>query len=935
MIIRNMLLYLIFLTVAVCPVLYAKEPVMGKAIGLEEAIQLIPSDMQTPGRYALIVGASDYKDDRVTDLPACTNDARGVYAAITDPAIGMFKPADVTLLLNESVTERNVVQELDNIASKAGTDDLVLIYFSGHGAVDSRQRSYWIMYDTDISSLRATALPETDITDLLADIRTTRLVTLIDTCFSAATAEMNSAKAVLDLKKLYPKFTGKGRVAITASDGDQLSVVIRDKKHPGFGYSVFSWHVIGALKGAGDTDFDGVVTVGELWDYVKDRTAETARQMRGRQQPQLKGKIGSKFMLTLNSGQLIANLNKSKHLAMQMRRRLDKINRDYIDGNMTLDRYDQGKKLFSSNKSRLTDDSVRLLDAFTFLADGKYTAQQFERAIDAIGSTSSAVFTSDPDGLWKLRSGNGERLLIEGDQYILYESTGTNQQSCTIKGSNLAVGQQNNTFFMQGNMLTIVPDRGGAKVYQRLDYDAYKDSLEKASLFYSAKIWISGIGAADKALEINPYSQDALKIKSDILSGRKQQKVDELWSLAEGFRSNENYTLAIAATDDLLKLSPDDGKAKSYRVELETLKARGEAISEDFQNAKRFQASGKLDDSIIALNKVLLLDPKHVQAKSLQLKVLSLHREQELKRQKRMIELMEIVALNNNKAHGKEAIKALEEFLQLNPGNAEALALRKKIHGYYGPVAGEVITNSIGMTLVYVPSGVFTMGSNDGESDEKPMRGVEISKGFYMGQYEVTQSQFSLIMGRNPSHFQTGKVLEKGGLFRKAKKVEIRTANHPVEQVSWKDAVEFCRRLSRTDGRAYGLPTEAQWEYACRAGASTAFSFGTRISGLRDHGWYKSNSDGKTHPVGSRKPNAFGLFDMHGNVWEWCSDWYGSDYYSKAFSIDPENKESATFRVLRGGSWDEDASSCRSANRYRYDPANRFDSDGFRVVVGN
>ncbi len=921
MIYRWLILYLVFFAAVVCPVLYGKESAQTKAIALEEAIRQIPGDMQTPGRYGLVVGVSDYQDGRVAGLPACVNDARGMYAVITDPSIGMFNPADVTLLLNESVTERNVVQELDNIAGKAGPDDLVLIYFSGHGAVDSRQRSYWVMHDTDISSLRATALPETDITDLLADIRTTRLVTLIDSCFSAATADMNPSKAVLDPMKLYPQFTGKGRVAITASDGDQLSVVIKDKKHAGFGFSAFSWHLIEALKGGGDADYDGVVTVGEVWDYVKDRTAETARQMRGRQEPQLKGSIGSKFMLTINSNQLIKNLKKSQQLAAQLRTRLDNVNQIYINGNITLDQYNLGKKLFAANKSRLTDNSVSLLGAFISLADGEYTASQFKRSIDAIGSTSSAIFSSSPDGLWKRRCDSGERLLIEGDQYTVYKSAAIDRQDCTIKGSNLTVAGQRNTFFMQGDMLTIVPSSGEAKVYQRVDYDLYKDSLEKASLFYSAKIWISGVEAADKALEINPYSRQALMIKNDIIAGRKQQKIDKLWSLAEGFRSNENYTLAIAATDDLLKLSPDDEKAKLYRSELVTLKARAEAIIQFFQHAKTFQASGKLNDSIIALNEVLLLDPKHVQAKSLRLEVFDQYREQELMRKKRMVELMEFAILNDNKTRGKEALKALDEFLLLEPGDAGAIALKKKISGYYGPAPGETITNSIAMELVYVPSGQFMMGSDDGESDERPVHKVKITKGFFIGRYEVTQGQYRLIMGTNPSY------------FKKAGKLQASVDNHPVEQVSWNDAVEFCRRLSDRDGRAYALPTEAQWEYACRAATSTAYAFGRSPSNLDKYAWHKSNSGGKTHPAGSRKPNAFGLYDMHGNVWEWCSDWYGSDYYSKGISANPKNKESATFRVLRGGSWDDDASSCRSANRYRYDPVNRFNSDGFRVVI--
>ena len=239
------------------------------------------------------------------------------------------------------------------------------------------------------------------------------------------------------------------------------------------------------------------------------------------------------------------------------------------------------------------------------------------------------------------------------------------------------------------------------------------------------------------------------------------------------------------------------------------------------------------------------------------------------------------------------------------------------------------ITNSIGMKLVLIPKGTFTMGSpieEDGwEKDEKQHQ-VDISNDYYLGVTEVTQGQYERVMGTNPSDNQ---------------KRDIRMSDssmYPVERVSWEDAVEFCKNLSdlpeeKKVGRVYRLPTEAQWEYACRAGSKTQYSFGESSRSIGDYAWLQENSNNRTHPVGQKKPNAWGLYDMHGNVEEWCSDWY--DKYPKGPVSDPGGPKEGTFRVLRGGSYHCDPTSCRSAHRIWYIPSSRYlyAYYGFRVAL--
>ena len=218
-----------------------------------------------------------------------------------------------------------------------------------------------------------------------------------------------------------------------------------------------------------------------------------------------------------------------------------------------------------------------------------------------------------------------------------------------------------------------------------------------------------------------------------------------------------------------------------------------------------------------------------------------------------------------------------------------------------------VKSNSIGMSFKSFPGGTFTMG--DGNTPHH----VTLTQPFELGVYEVTQEQYEAVMGTNPSRF-------KG-------------SQNPVEQVSWDDAVEFCRKLSelpaeKKAGYVYRLPTEAEWEYACRAGTTTEYSYGDSDSKLGAYGWYEGNSGRTTHPVGKKKPNAWGLYDMHGNVWEWCQDWYGN--YPSGSVTDPTGPASGDDRVLRGGSFLYRSSLARSALRNSARPDSRSYSFGFR-----
>ena len=236
---------------------------------------------------------------------------------------------------------------------------------------------------------------------------------------------------------------------------------------------------------------------------------------------------------------------------------------------------------------------------------------------------------------------------------------------------------------------------------------------------------------------------------------------------------------------------------------------------------------------------------------------------------------------------------------------------------------GETYTNSLGMTFNSIPSGTFMMGceGQDGTSgyscgsSESPKHEVTITQSFYMQTTEITQGQWRAVMGNDPSYFSNC------------------GDDCPVEKVSWNDIQEFLTTLNGMGQGTYRLPTEAEWEYAARAGTTTTYSFGDDPNQLGDYAWYSSNSSSTTHPVATKLPNPWGLYDMHGNVWEWVQDWYNASAYSSHAASDPIYEESGSSRVYRGGSWLSFAGYSRSAFRYGGSPDNRSRSLGFRVVA--
>ncbi len=244
-----------------------------------------------------------------------------------------------------------------------------------------------------------------------------------------------------------------------------------------------------------------------------------------------------------------------------------------------------------------------------------------------------------------------------------------------------------------------------------------------------------------------------------------------------------------------------------------------------------------------------------------------------------------------------------------------------------------IVENNDGLVpLVLIPAGSFLMGSELGDKNEIPVHKVAISRSFWMSKYEITKGNYYEIMGMRNLQFFSSK-------------------QRPIENVTWFEAIKFCSSLSKKEGledcykllpndkvecdftkKGYRLPTEAEWEYACRAGSKTECYSGNDLFVFELVAWFKDNSDNETHEVGLKESNSFGLYDMHGNVWEWCWDGYSIHYYKESPEIDPTGVNTSANKVIRGGSWFSNAQFCRSAFRVYVPPEIKSDDRGFRIV---
>jgi len=377
------------------------------------------------------------------------------------------------------------------------------------------------------------------------------------------------------------------------------------------------------------------------------------------------------------------------------------------------------------------------------------------------------------------------------------------------------------------------------------------------------------------------YKASQEKIRQEEVKKKKEARVKALMKKGQSAMDARSWTEAEGLFKQALKLDAENRMAKDLATEAMSKKAQQNKLVKDVEMA---DALWDLEVAKEADIHTLLKD---------------------VRSDRRFYKVMDLLSV----ALPKES-QRVEEQRRL-----EELKRQRKEQE---PKLFPTFENSLNMKFVLIPPGTFRMGSplsESGRVSNENQHLVTLSKGFYMQTTEVTQGQWKVVMGNNPSNFKNC------------------GDDCPVETVSWDDAQDFIRKLNiMEDSDKYRLPTEAEWEYASRAGSKRRFCFGDDAGKLGQYAWYSSNSGNRTHPVSEKHPNAWGLYHMHGNVWEWCQDWYGKIYPAGSIT-DPKGSSWGSDRVLRGGSWNDGARYCRSANRRRNLPGYRSNGLGFRLAL--
>ena len=756
-------------------------------------------------KLALLIGVSEYQG--LPPLPGSVLDVDALREVLVHPEMGGFAETDVFILKNPQRQEME--DQIYRLFANRSRDDLLLFYFSGHGARDERGQLYLANSNTRKDNgqlVDPTAVAATYLQNKINSSKSQRQVIILDCCFSGAIAQGMTIKddGVVDVNAYLG---GKGRAILTSSTATEYSLGSDTTEETGL--SVYTRYLIEGIKtGAADTDNDGYIGVDELHEYAARCVKEAAPAMTPKFYPM---EEGYKIILAKSpKDDPVLKYRKEVHRKVE-----------------------QGKGKLSSFAERLLVNKQNEWGISTEIAKQirDEVLQPYREYERKLGEYEQALRDS-------VTAGEIQYPLSPSIESDLQEY----RQHLKLKESDI--------------------DAIETKILLPLKSE-YEESLE--------------IGF-DVIIEAVPVDKKIAVIENKILLPLKSEYEE---SLEIGF-------------DVIIESFPADKKFAVFKV-VRTVTGLGSKEAKDLvESAPKAVREGTGKDDAEAIKKQLEESGAKV-----------------------------TVRLSSRLKLKETDITAIENkiLLPLKIQYEKSLELEEDLFEQYKEsfnhqILTETLPGGIILEMIKIPAGSFLMGSAGWfNNDEKPQHQVNLQE-FYLGKYPVTQEQYQAIMGNNPSVFKNHR-------------------KNPVEDVRWNDAQKFCQKLSKKTGKKYRLPSEAEWEYACRAETQTRYYFGDDEKQLGEYAWFDKNSGSKTHPIGQKKPNNWGLYDMHGNVWEWCDDGWHENYKNAPTDGSSWNDKhsQSPLRCLRGGSWLYFSRDCRSANRSRHDAVFRSPDDGFRLAL--
>jgi formylglycine-generating enzyme required for sulfatase activity/uncharacterized caspase-like protein len=826
--------------------------------------------------YALIIGISKYRDPRIPELRFTRADAEGIYKLLTDPKKVGLDTDNIKILLDSDATRFNIRNSISNwLFRNADQDSIVFIYFAGHGGVEEdrlgiekdKYAKYLLPYDTVFDDLYSSAISNRDFNELLLTISSKKLVIFMDSCYSGGVSE-RKARDLKITEDPYEKLgEGEGRIVIAASKPDQRS--FEDSR---LGHGIFTYNLIEALSGKADGSGMGYVTVLDAWKYLQDNVPVLAKKMAGGEQnPVLRGDVTKDFAISIDRTR-VEEIEKEWDRKEKLKKLREFYRADRFSGKL----YEKLRVVAETDIDTLENkdkDVAKLINDLVYdhISLESFLVNLEDIVPELIGKKLEEHKPEEIEEKFEKHK-KFEKIeeVIEIKGKILNQNTGSPLDNVTI------------SFKLDKEIEKIISDEKGLFSFnvphkyldQYIEYEATRIGYQTRKGRYRIKDKRNRV-----QLEIN-LDPDKEKVTSNISTnifsklGQGKIVLLVIALIVIGiFFISQKPELSVSPHPLYIKidyLTADENASGTFSISNSEKGTLDWKVSADKDWLNIYPASGTGSGTINFTVNTAGLQPGNHSG-------------------------IIIIKSNGGDESGTISINILEP-----------------------PSFRLIINNSIGMSFVQIPRGAFDMGSPSDEpgrfKTEGPLHNVDISKDFYMSQYEVTRIQWFNIMGPHPS----------GTLGD----------NLPVVKVSWKEAQKFINLLNeRERTKKYRLPSEAEWEYAARAGMTTNYSFGTDSSKLGNYAWYEENSQGTPHPVGQKKPNLWGLYDIHGNVFEWVQDDWHDDYNDAPTNESAWTNINSAQKVVRGGgSWASDPLKSRLSLRLHLESANGEQDVGFRIV---